>query len=265
LSEYGLSIFQNELIKKEILKPFILKHKKITTLPTNFLSVGKEITQEKKTEIIKLDKLMRILRFTIDDYLSYVQDYFFDEVIGDNFLYFNARFLVKDQKYNLFFTNNPNYVNLSEDAHTKTTVFTKTDDNQNEINNSSFEFIAHIDSNSQVELSHVERMPVLSFPSLEDAIEAWQKEGRTLPAAAVFALAGPTGADEVHFTNSSWVVSASATKARFGFQSVTLVNDFALINSFAYSIECILAFFLSQTIPPSIVLNFVLLFALFHL
>ncbi|WP_395781939.1 glucokinase, partial [Aquidulcibacter sp.] len=29
------------------------------------------------------------------------------------------------------------------------------------------------------------------------------------------------------FTNSSWVVSASATKARFGFQSVTLVNDFA--------------------------------------
>ena len=33
--------------------------------------------------------------------------------------------------------------------------------------------IAHIDSNSQVELSHVERMPVLSFPSLEDAIDAW--------------------------------------------------------------------------------------------
>jgi glucokinase len=48
-----------------------------------------------------------------------------------------------------------------------------------------------------------------------------------LPSSAVFALAGPTGADEVHFTNSSWVVSASATKARFGFQSVTLVNDFA--------------------------------------
>jgi glucokinase len=70
-------------------------------------------------------------------------------------------------------------------------------------------------------------MPVLSFPSLEDAIEAWQKDGRTLPSSAVFALAGPTGADEVHFTNSSWVVSASATKARFGFQSVTLVNDFA--------------------------------------
>jgi glucokinase len=62
---------------------------------------------------------------------------------------------------------------------------------------------------------------------LEDAIEAWQKDGRTLPSSAVFALAGPTGADEVHFTNSSWVVSASATKARFGFQSVTLVNDFA--------------------------------------
>ena len=50
--------------------------------------------------------------------------------------------------------------------------------------------IAHIDSNQQVELSHVERMPVLSFPSLEDAIEAWQAEGRTLPSSAVFALAG---------------------------------------------------------------------------
>jgi glucokinase len=87
--------------------------------------------------------------------------------------------------------------------------------------------IARLKGSNQVELMDVARLPVLSFPTLNDAIEAWRSEGRTLPSSAVFALAGPTGADEVHLTNSDWVVSASSTKARFGFESVTLVNDFA--------------------------------------
>ncbi|GIU67756.1 glucokinase [Candidatus Phycosocius spiralis] len=87
--------------------------------------------------------------------------------------------------------------------------------------------IARLKGYNQVELLEVARLPVLSFPTFNHAIEAWKNEGRTLPAAAVFALAGPTGADEVHLTNSDWVVSASSTKSRFGFESVTLVNDFA--------------------------------------
>jgi glucokinase len=87
--------------------------------------------------------------------------------------------------------------------------------------------VARQNENGHVDLSHVSRLPVATFPSLNDAIEAWKAGGRTLPETAVFALAGPTGADEVKFTNSTWVVSASATKHRFGFKSVTLVNDFA--------------------------------------
>jgi glucokinase len=87
--------------------------------------------------------------------------------------------------------------------------------------------VARCNDKGHVDLTHVSRLPVATFPSLIDAIEAWKADGRTLPETAVFALAGPTGADEVKFTNSSWVVSASATKHRFGFASVTLVNDFA--------------------------------------
>jgi glucokinase len=86
---------------------------------------------------------------------------------------------------------------------------------------------AQRNDNGHVDLTAVSRMPVLSFSSLGDAIEAWSAQGNALPPRAVFALAGPTGADEVRFTNSSWVVSASQLKRRFGFESVTLVNDFA--------------------------------------
>jgi glucokinase len=86
---------------------------------------------------------------------------------------------------------------------------------------------AQINSARYVDLDNVSRLPVATFPSLGDAIEAWKHEHGPLPETAVFALAGPTGADEVKFTNSDWVVSASQIKSRFGFKSVTLVNDFA--------------------------------------
>jgi glucokinase len=87
--------------------------------------------------------------------------------------------------------------------------------------------VACVNDKGFVDLSHVSRLPVATFPSLNDAIDAWKAGGQKLPETAVFALAGPTGADEVKFTNSNWVVSASGTQHRFGFKSVTLVNDFA--------------------------------------
>lgn len=86
---------------------------------------------------------------------------------------------------------------------------------------------ARINDAGFVDLAHVARMPVATYASLDAAIAAWNGQGHVLPKTAVFALAGPTGADEVRFTNSNWVVSAKALKARFGFASVTLVNDFA--------------------------------------
>jgi glucokinase len=87
--------------------------------------------------------------------------------------------------------------------------------------------VARINDDGHVDLSDVMRMPVAQTASLSDAIDAWSASGRTLPSTAVFALAGTTGADEVRFTNSNWVVSASDTHRQFGFKSVTLVNDFA--------------------------------------
>lgn len=87
--------------------------------------------------------------------------------------------------------------------------------------------VARVNDDGHVDLTHVSRLPVATFPSLNEAIEAWKTDGRTLPQTAVFALAGPTGADIVKFTNSNWVVSASETRHKFGFGSVTLVNDFA--------------------------------------
>jgi glucokinase len=87
--------------------------------------------------------------------------------------------------------------------------------------------VARVNDDGHVDLTHVSRLPVATFPSLNEAIEAWKTDGRTLPQTAVFALAGPTGADIVKFTNSNWVVSASETRHKFGFASVTLVNDFA--------------------------------------
>jgi glucokinase len=87
--------------------------------------------------------------------------------------------------------------------------------------------VARVNQSGHVDLAHVSRLPVATFPSLNEAIEAWKQGGRQLPQTAVFALAGPTGADIVRFTNSNWVVSASETQHKFGFGSVTLVNDFA--------------------------------------
>lgn len=92
---------------------------------------------------------------------------------------------------------------------------------------------AVINADGSVSLSGVDRKPVASksargFSSLEAALADWMEQhDGPVPRRAVFALAGVTGADEVRFTNSDWVVSASGLKERFGFDSVMLVNDFA--------------------------------------
>ena len=82
-------------------------------------------------------------------------------------------------------------------------------------------------SNGKIDLTHVGIKPVEEFRSLEAALENWLVEIEEKPKTAVFALAGVTGADEVRFTNSDWVVSASKIKEIFGVDDVLLVNDFA--------------------------------------
>jgi len=76
-------------------------------------------------------------------------------------------------------------------------------------------------------LHSVQRLPVREFGSLDAALAAWRADATCDADYAVFALAGPTGAEEVRFTNSDWVVSAEPLRKMFGLKSVTLVNDFA--------------------------------------
>ena len=87
--------------------------------------------------------------------------------------------------------------------------------------------LAHKNSKGHIDLSHIGVRPVEQFRSLELALADWLKDVDGRPKSGVFALAGVTGADEVRFTNSDWVVSASKVKAEFGMDNVMLVNDFA--------------------------------------
>ncbi len=87
--------------------------------------------------------------------------------------------------------------------------------------------LAHKNANGHIELSNIGIRAVETFRSLELALEDWLKDLNMKPTQGVFALAGPTGADEVRFTNSDWVVSAPKVKAAFGFENVQLINDFA--------------------------------------
>jgi glucokinase len=87
--------------------------------------------------------------------------------------------------------------------------------------------LAHKNSKGHISLSHIGKRPVEKFRSLELALEDWLQDVDHKPHKGVFALAGPTGADEVRFTNSDWVVNAPKVKAAFDFESIMLVNDFA--------------------------------------
>lgn len=51
--------------------------------------------------------------------------------------------------------------------------------------------------------------------------------GRKCPARAVIAVAGPVLDGEIEFTNLNWVVSEGDLVAQFGFEAISLINDFA--------------------------------------
>jgi glucokinase len=91
--------------------------------------------------------------------------------------------------------------------------------------------VATVFGDGAVVLSETRRKKVADHANLDAVVQAVgaeiEADGERLPDHAVFALAGPTGAESVHLTNADWTVSSAALKTRFGFSSVTLVNDFA--------------------------------------
>lgn len=72
---------------------------------------------------------------------------------------------------------------------------------------------------------------VRDHASIKDAIAAFLTAGpRPVPVtAAVLALAAPVEGGRVALTNSPWVVDAAELCAAFGFDTVTLVNDFEAV------------------------------------
>jgi glucokinase len=91
--------------------------------------------------------------------------------------------------------------------------------------------VATVYPDGAVVLGETRRKKVADHADLEAVVHVVRDElkadGETIPDHAVFALAGPTGAESVHLTNANWTVSSASMMARFGFDSVTLVNDFA--------------------------------------
>jgi len=62
--------------------------------------------------------------------------------------------------------------------------------------------------------------------TFEAAIERYLQQNQIRPHAAVLAIAGPLGGDEIALTNRPWRFRLSGLKATFGFAHVRAINDF---------------------------------------
>lgn len=69
------------------------------------------------------------------------------------------------------------------------------------------------------------------FASLDDAVGAYlAKIGReTQPERAIFAVAGPSDAETMVFTNRDWTVPVAPLRSRFRLKQLAVVNDFAAV------------------------------------
>ncbi|MFQ6017542.1 MAG: glucokinase [Kiloniellaceae bacterium] len=80
-------------------------------------------------------------------------------------------------------------------------------------------------------IGHETRLAVADYPGPVEALRAFLE--RTGPAPpprrAALAVAGPVQGDSARLTNSPWKVAAADLRAAFGFERITLVNDFAAV------------------------------------
>ncbi|WP_420564085.1 glucokinase [Thalassobaculum sp.] len=69
------------------------------------------------------------------------------------------------------------------------------------------------------------------FATLDDAVAAYlARIGRErLPERAIFAVAGPSDAEKMVFTNRDWTVPVAPLRERFGLKQLAVVNDFAAV------------------------------------
>ena len=87
--------------------------------------------------------------------------------------------------------------------------------------------LAHMHPDGQIELSAISRLQVAGFPSFYDALEQYISGLDHVPTRAAFAVAGPKFNGEIKMTNVDWSVSETDLYSGFGFEMVSLSNDFA--------------------------------------
>lgn len=82
---------------------------------------------------------------------------------------------------------------------------------------------------SQGHIRNPRRFACRDYGSLGDVMAEYIETtcGRKRPPRAVIAVAGPVVDGEIEFTNLHWVVSETDLVARFEFEAVDLINDFA--------------------------------------
>lgn len=73
-------------------------------------------------------------------------------------------------------------------------------------------------------------LPCAQFATLTDAMLRYlDSVGRSAPPACAIAIANPVVGDDVKMTNHHWSFSISALRARFGFRSLRVLNDFSAL------------------------------------
>lgn len=83
----------------------------------------------------------------------------------------------------------------------------------------------------------VARFAVAHFTTFDEAVAQYLREAGARPSRAVFAVAAPVLGSVAQFTNSPWQIDAASLRARFGFDSVRLVNDFAAMSAAVPQLE----------------------------
>jgi len=81
--------------------------------------------------------------------------------------------------------------------------------------------------------SSIRVLPVASYASLHDAIEAYfeglEKAGPKRPRVGALAVAGPVTGDFLSFTNHPWSFSISGLAKELGFTHLDVINDFVAV------------------------------------
>lgn len=86
-------------------------------------------------------------------------------------------------------------------------------------------------SGNGVSVRDVQAFRVEDFESIRDAVHAYLEAVAVAPKIACFAVAAPTNANVIEFTNSPWVLDVAGMKSTLALNQFRVVNDFEALAS----------------------------------